>query len=853
MICRWAQELLGYQFGVIHRHNRMMADVDALTRRFGHLLATHYCISSLLHERNRKFRPEVFERSMFHSNTKSKMTQPKHTCPTLPALTSTFLKSAVCMTSSNNADSNDVILSSSPILFHTSDDMPNAALNNQTIEPGMKIMSDINYLFSEWCIIDDMFGSPQYSSNSHTPISSRWNYRFLFSSATTQRTFHLLYSSQISSIVDLATLVDDQDFSNVTVFDVTYVQNCSFDIMTWYKVLGNLFQHTFKTRNCLRLIMLWIHERYFPPPIKEQCIAVLQEFLPTSWILDCKYCHASRYGDTIDTCRYVIHISNIPHTLNLNRSTSHSMGYGKHIYDHNEKMASIQNLALHAYDHTSHCSCTARVVAVVHCSTGRTLETFASSNYILDTQFSAMEPSCREYDNSILGRRFGIPFHNDSGTHSRQVENVELLRCYSIPPALLQETLNSSFYTTLFDDYIHYCTPHHLRNLVTRALLDHVGFSDDIAYGNSECSDNFQCYYIGHTPTALDWTKAYDKDNSTNLIITHLKKSTTTTWPSQLLSDIDVEYRQRLLSNRIQLIHDKLVLYKPIFKDIKYVGLIIVPSDLRRKIFSHYHAGPSGGHMGEYKTLFRIRMRFFWPGIRRDIKFWVKSCAYCCAYNIWCNRKSEVYFSWPVTTPFYIMHVDLWMPGKLTDEAGETLQLMNAMCDLTQFIVSIVVSNANSTVLAKLFMEQVVLTFGMVAVVVVDADSKFLGNFSAMCDILDIKLWPLTRGNHKGLSVERYHRFLNQTQTIAGQDRGTHQSVIENSKTSQYAWNSAPIDDTGIPRSLAAIGRHFKFPLDVELNPEPQMNNERDSALYYYLRNVSNDSHFATSILQVLV
>ena len=50
------------------------------------------------------------------------------------------------------------------------------------------------------------------------------------------------------------------------------------------------------------------------------------------------------------------------------------------------------------------------------------------------------------------------------------------------------------------------------------------------------------------------------------------------------------------------------------------MGLILVPTELRRVIFSYFYAGQSGGHMGEYKTPFRIRMRFFWPGIRKDIK-----------------------------------------------------------------------------------------------------------------------------------------------------------------------------------------------------------------------------------------
>ena len=64
-------------------------------------------------------------------------------------------------------------------------------------------------------------------------------------------------------------------------------------------------------------------------------------------------------------------------------------------------------------------------------------------------------------------------------------------------------------------------------------------------------------------------------------------------------------------------------------------------------------------------------------------------------------------------------------------------------------------------------MEEVVLNFGMVDMVVVDADSQFCSTFEAMYKVLNITLWPLAHGNHKGNSVEKYHRFLNKTQTIS--------------------------------------------------------------------------------------
>ena len=87
-----------------------------------------------------------------------------------------------------------------------------------------------------------------------------------------------------------------------------------------------------------------------------------------------------------------------------------------------------------------------------------------------------------------------------------------------------------------------------------------------------------------------------------------------------MLEKVEVDYRSNLKSHHIDLLHETLVLYEAIFKHVRYVGLIIVPKSLRRLILSHFHAGPSGGHMGEYKSLFRIRMRLWWSGIQNDIK-----------------------------------------------------------------------------------------------------------------------------------------------------------------------------------------------------------------------------------------
>ena len=63
----------------------------------------------------------------------------------------------------------------------------------------------------------------------------------------------------------------------------------------------------------------------------------------------------------------------------------------------------------------------------------------------------------------------------------------------------------------------------------------------------------------------------------------------------------------------IKILNGKLVLYKTILANHQYVALIIVPQSPRRSFFRNFYAGPSGGHMGEYKKFYRTQLQLFWP------------------------------------------------------------------------------------------------------------------------------------------------------------------------------------------------------------------------------------------------
>ena len=408
---------------------------------------------------------------------------------------------------------------------------------------------------------------------------------------------------------------------------------------------------------------------------------------------------------------------------------------------------------------------------------------------VLHPLYPGREPSISHQQNShngLFGSRFGVPFQGKDGcTYGRPLSGEELLLCYSVPTAIIPDHSVWPILDPIIDALLPGSLPFQFINSIASSysIMDRV-YSNQVSESD-EISNSASCYLQGKMSSMiLDWKSGYENDPDTKILFTAMRDSGGKALSNSVINSVAMGYRQHLKNNMIQIMGDKLVLFKPVNMASKYITLIITPDPLRRTIFSHYHASPSGGHMGTYKTMFRLRLRFFWPAMREDVKNWVKRCAHCVSYDVWRNRMSELHFSWPITVPFWIMHVDLWAPGLQEDTDGNKGYLMNSMCDISQFIISSPTTDITAAHLAQLFMADVILSFGMCSVVVIDDGSSFETVFKLMCEALGITYWCLSRGNHRGNSVERYHRFLNKTQAIAGNDRGTHKVYIQNAKTS---------------------------------------------------------------------
>jgi hypothetical protein len=239
--------------------------------------------------------------------------------------------------------------------------------------------------------------------------------------------------------------------------------------------------------------------------------------------------------------------------------------------------------------------------------------------------------------------------------------------------------------------------------------------------------------------------------------------------------------------------------------------------------------------MGVYKTLHRIRLRFFWPHSRKDVTNWVLQCPHYIAANGTVSRNSELTFSWPLCCTFYILHIDLCAPGDIANYRGDTY-LLNAMCNLTGFVLVPATSNITAHNLARRFAQDVLLKIGFCGVVVVDDGSTFKGLFKTVCLMLGLSFHVAAKDNHKAVGVEHFHWFLNNAVAIAANDRGTPTVFVESTHTAAYAWTSSPIDGTNIIRSVPAAGRPLRIPFDLSLCPTPTPTTDQATNVHAFLR-----------------
>ncbi|GFU55456.1 hypothetical protein TNCV_2812721 [Trichonephila clavipes] len=166
--------------------------------------------------------------------------------------------------------------------------------------------------------------------------------------------------------------------------------------------------------------------------------------------------------------------------------------------------------------------------------------------------------------------------------------------------------------------------------------------------------------------------------------------------------------------------------------------LPVIPKHLRADILRHFHDAPTAGHLGFAKTYDRIRKRFYWPGMYRNVVRYVMHCRECQRRKSVPQRPpGRLVPIPPATVPFHRIGIDLL--GRFPKSAHGNKWIIVCTDYSTRYAITKALPTAEVDEIAKFLLEEIVLRHGAPRVIITDRGAVFRSRLvSSLVDLCNI-------------------------------------------------------------------------------------------------------------------
>ena len=217
---------------------------------------------------------------------------------------------------------------------------------------------------------------------------------------------------------------------------------------------------------------------------------------------------------------------------------------------------------------------------------------------------------------------------------------------------------------------------------------------------------------------------------------------------------------QRLnqLWNRL-LVEDGLLKRK--YEDANITWLqLVVPHAIREEILQELHAGALGGHLGEEKTSSKVKLRFYWPGMQKDVARWCQTCEACSTRKTAPKKNRSPLQTIQAGYPLQVVGVDIM--GPLPESEAGNLYVLVASDYFTKWVEVYAIPNQEAITVAKKLTDEMFCRFSPPEQLHSDQGRQFESELmKEICKLLNIRKTRTTPYHPQcdGL-VERFNRTL---------------------------------------------------------------------------------------------
>lgn len=226
-------------------------------------------------------------------------------------------------------------------------------------------------------------------------------------------------------------------------------------------------------------------------------------------------------------------------------------------------------------------------------------------------------------------------------------------------------------------------------------------------------------------------------------------------WP---MNDIIFEY---ITINKFKQICDA---------NLKQLQIILIKRPLpiyddneKQKLMSDYHDNYLfGGHCGHKRLYSKLRSKYYWKNMSREIATFVRNCEKCQHTKVKPRNKEPLFLTPTPQKPFDTLILDTIGPLPTSDQGNKYAVTM--ICDLSKYLIIAPIPDKEAPTVAKAIFTNFVLTYGLPRQIRTDLGSEYVNKvFTELTSLLDISHNTSTPHHHQTVgTVERNHRVLNE-------------------------------------------------------------------------------------------
>ncbi|MCG7876282.1 MAG: RNase H-like domain-containing protein [Candidatus Thiodiazotropha endolucinida] len=263
-------------------------------------------------------------------------------------------------------------------------------------------------------------------------------------------------------------------------------------------------------------------------------------------------------------------------------------------------------------------------------------------------------------------------------------------------------------------------------------------------------------------------------------------------------------------------------------KEIKF--LLVVPKLLRQFILAQLHDSTTGAHLGIGKTLFKIRERFFWYAMKRDVEDWCERCEICGSRKVFPKKGKAPMKQYNVGLPMERVAIDFMGPFTRTNPQNGNAPKRYIMVIgdyFTKWTEAIALENIEAKTVARALIDNFICRFGVPLFIHTDQGSTFESRlFQEICQVLGIKKTRTTKARPQSDGmIERANRtILNMLSAFVSEHQRDWDEYVP---LVMMAYRSSVHESTSTSPSMMTFGREIRLPIDLIFGQPGSEGNEK--------------------------